>query len=495
LYNFWEIRVRKILFATSEVHPLMKTGGLADVSASLPMALSEQGEDVRIIMPAYRKCLQQLGHIDSVATIKLDGYHLPVDILQTTLPGTNVTLWLLHSPHHFDRDGGPYSHPAGHDWDDNAARFALLSRAAVAVAMNEAGLDWQADIVHCNDWQTGLVPALLASQVQRPQTVFTIHNLAYQGMFSYDTFKLLDLPDALWHMDGLEFYGQMSFMKGGLIFADHITTVSPTYAEEICTYEFGYGLEGLLSYRAEQGRLSGILNGIDYQAWNPETDANLVKTYSTKTLRNKVENKRALQKQFFLPESKDSLLIGLISRLVSQKGIDLSIQALSRVLQDGHDVQFVCLGSGEPQFEHELRVLRARCPDRVAVTIGYDEALSHQIEAGADVFLMPSRFEPCGLNQMYSLRYGTLPIVRNTGGLADTVVDASDENRKAGLANGFCFDDASVESLQQAVLRAVSLFARPRIWRSMMLTAMQQDLSWKHSANAYIELYQSLTKR
>jgi starch synthase len=250
-----------------------------------------------------------------------------------------------------------------------------------------------------------------------------------------------------------------------------------------------------LSYRAEQGRLSGILNGIDYQAWNPATDPNLNKTYTTKTLRNKAANKLAIQQQFFLPENKDSLLIGLISRLVSQKGIDLAIYALTNILEAGHDIQFICLGSGEAQFEHELRVLRARFPDRVAVTIGYDEALSHQIEAGADVFLMPSRFEPCGLNQMYSLRYGTLPIVRNTGGLADTVVDASDENRKAGVANGFCFNDASVESLQQALLRAVGLFARPRIWRSMMLTAMQQDLSWNNSANTYIELYQSLAQR
>lgn len=487
--------MRKILFASSEVHPLMKTGGLADVSASLPMALSEQGQDVRIVMPAYRKCLQQLGHVESIATIKLDGYHLPVEILQATLPGSDVMLWLVHSPHHFDRDGGPYSHPAGHDWDDNAARFALLSRAAVALAMNEAGLDWQADIVHCNDWQTGLVPALLSLRQQRPHTVFTIHNLAYQGMFSYDTFKLLDLPDSLWQVEGLEFYGQLSFMKGGLIYADHITTVSPTYAEEICTYEFGYGLEGLLSYRAEQGRLSGILNGIDYQAWNPATDPSLSKTYSIKTLRNKAVNKLAMQQQFFLPENKDSLLIGLISRLVSQKGIDLAIYALTNILEAGHDIQFICLGSGEAQFEHELRVLRARFPDRVAVNIGYDEALSHQIEAGADVFLMPSRFEPCGLNQMYSLRYGTLPIVRNTGGLADTVVDASDENRKAGVANGFCFNDASVESLLQALLRALDLFARPRIWRSMMLTAMQQELSWNNSANAYIELYQSLAQR
>lgn len=487
--------MRKILFASSEVHPLMKTGGLADVSASLPIALREHGQDVRIIMPAYRQCLKQLEQMEKVASIKLDGYHLPVDILQTTLPDSDVLLWLLHSPYHFDRDGGPYSHPDGSDWHDNAARFALLSRAAAAIAMNEAGLGWQPDILHCNDWQTGLAPALIAARKNRPETVFTIHNLAYQGLFPADAFQALDLPDTLWQMEGLEFYGLLSFMKGGLIFADQITTVSPTYADEICTYEFGYGLEGLLAYRRQQGRLSGILNGIDYHIWNPETDPFISKRYSLSRIRNKAANKAALQKQCFLPDNKDSLLIGLISRLVSQKGIDLAIEAMARVLEAGHDVQLVCLGSGEAQFEQDLRVLRAKYPDRVAVTIGYDEALSHQIEAGADVFMMPSRFEPCGLNQMYSLRYGTLPIVRNTGGLADTVVDASEENRKAGIANGFCFDEASVKALEQALLRAVALFARPRIWRSMMLVAMQHDFSWENSANAYINLYHHIVNR
>jgi starch synthase len=495
LYNFWEICVRKILFASSEVHPLMKTGGLADVSASLPIALREHGQDVRIIMPAYRQCLRKLAQWQTVATIKLSGYHQAVDILETTLPDSDVTLWLLDSPYHFDRDGGPYTAPDGHDWHDNAARFALLSRAAAAIAMNEAGLDWQPDILHCNDWQTGLAPALIADRAGRPATVFTIHNLAYQGLFSYAVFQALDLPASLWQMDGVEFFGLMSFMKGGLIFADQITTVSPTYADEICSAEYGYGLEGLLSYRAQQGRLSGILNGIDYHIWNPQSDPHIEKHYSPRLVRHKAANKAALQQQFFLPENKDSLLVGLISRLVSQKGIDLAIDAMTRVLEAGHDVQLVCLGSGEPGYEQALRVLRAQFPDRVGVSIGYDEALSHQIEAGADVFLMPSRFEPCGLNQMYSLRYGTLPIVRNTGGLADTVVDASDENRKAGIANGFKFDEASSTALEQTLLRAVALYARPRIWRSMMLVAMQHDFSWENSANTYIDLYHHIVNR
>ena len=487
--------MRKILFASSEVHPLMKTGGLADVSASLPAALAEHGQDVRIFMPAYRQCLQRIESSHTVATIKLDGYHLPVEIIETRLPGTEVIVWLLNSPYHFDRSGGPYSHPGGHDWEDNAARFALFCRAIVALAMDEAELNWKPDILHCNDWQTGLAPALLSLRENAPHTIFTIHNMAYQGLFERPVFDALDLPESLWSIDGLEFYGLMSFMKAGLIFSDHITTVSPTYAKEICDAEFGYGLEGLLSYRAEQGRLSGILNGIDYQEWNPATDPYLRHHYSVKTPNRKKKNKQALQQQFYLPQSEQKLFIGLISRLVSQKGIDLSIEAITRLLEEGQDIQLICLGSGEADFEQALRVLRARFPDKVALTIGYDEKLSHQIEAGVDVFLMPSRFEPCGLNQMYSLRYGTLPIVRNTGGLADTVVDANDENRKIGIANGFCFHEASAEALYETLERATALFQHPRIWRKLMITAMEGDFSWENSANIYIDLYHHVNER
>jgi starch synthase len=284
-------------------------------------------------------------------------------------------------------------------------------------------------------------------------------------------------------------------MKGGLIYADQITTVSPTYAREICSYEFGYGLEGLLAYRAEQHRLSGILNGIDYHIWTPETDPFIAKNFSVKQLRNKAANKTALQKHFYLTESRDSLMVGVISRLVSQKGVDLTLEAITHVLEAGHDVQFVCLGSGEAAFEQDLRILRARFPDKVGISIGYDEALSHLIEAGSDVFLMPSRFEPCGLNQLYSLRYGTLPVVRNTGGLADTVVDATEENRKAGLATGFVFDAATVEALEETLQRVIALYRRPRIWRSMMVTAMEHDYSWEKSANTYIDMYHHIISR
>ncbi len=485
--------MRKILFASSEVHPLVKTGGLADVSASLPIALKEKGEDVRIIIPAYRQCLAKLTDIVTIATIKLDGYHTPVQILKSKLPDSDVPLYLLHSPEHFDRDGGPYGQVSGEDWDDNPARFALFSRAIANVAMDGIGENWQPDVLHCNDWQTGLALPLIEHQPQRPATVFTIHNLAYQGLYSRAVFDALDLPESLWHSEGLEFYDLMSFMKGGLIYADHITTVSPTYAEEICSDEFGYGLQGLLSLRARQHRLTGILNGIDVEQWNPETDRHIVKRYSTKSIRDKRVNKMAIQREFGLPSKHEAVLFGFISRLVSQKGIDLSLLALEQLLVSGEAIQVVCLGSGEAEFEQGLRILRARYPDRVGVEIGYDEALSHRIEAGVDVFLMPSRFEPCGLNQLYSLRYGTLPLVRNTGGLADTVVDATDENRKLGIATGFKFEQSTEQELEQSLHRVVNLFKRPRIWRKMMITAMTQDFSWAKSAQTYQDLYQHIT--
>ena len=484
--------MRKILFASSEVHPLIKTGGLADVSASLPLALSQMQQDIRIIMPAYRATLQQLGECPLIATVKLEGYHQPVHILQAQLPDSDVAVLLVDSPEHFDRDGGPYCDTQGGDWADNAARFALFCRAVVAVATNQAGLDWQPDVVHCNDWQTGLIPALLSLERPRPATVFTIHNMAYQGLFSREVFEMLDLPEALWQIEGIEFYGMMSFMKGGLVYADHITSVSPTYAQEICHYEYGYGLEGLLALRSEQSRLSGIVNGIDTQEWNPQTDKFISHHYSIKNLRPKLLNKKALQQHFFLPESADTLMFGMISRLVSQKGVDLTIDAIHRLLAEGKDVQLVCLGSGEAGFEQDLRVLRARFPDKVGIQFGYDEALAHKIEAGVDSFLMPSRFEPCGLNQMYSLRYGTLPVVRNTGGLADTVVDANEENRKQMLATGFKFTKPTVEDLYNTLLTVNELFSHPRLWRRMMLTAMVQDFSWINSAQAYLHLYQQL---
>jgi len=484
--------VRKILFASSEVHPLIKTGGLADVSASLPKALHQQGQDVRVILPAYRQCLEALDNVETIALFEVVGFHLPIKLLQSTLPNSDVPLWLVHSPHHFDRDGGPYGPEAGGDWHDNAARFALFSRVVALLATNQLGMSWQPDVLHCNDWQTGLAPALISHLPNRPKTVFTIHNLAYQGLYSRDVFEALDLPEMLWSSEGIEFYGQMSFMKGGLIYADHVNTVSPSYAKEICTEQFGYGLQGLLAHRTEQGDVSGIINGIDLDEWDPSSDPNIAQNYTAKTIKNKLHNKTMLQQHFHLPMKDNVLLIGFISRLVEQKGIDLSLAALSNMLDAGASIQVVCLGSGEERFEHGLRVLRAHHPDKVALHIGYSEALAHQIEAGIDLFLMPSRFEPCGLNQLYSLRYGTLPLVRHTGGLADSVVDANDENRKNNTATGFTFFEPDVAELESTLYRALDLYSRPRLWRKVMLTAMMQNFSWQNSALSYQALYEQL---
>jgi starch synthase len=481
----------KILFATSEAAPLMKTGGLADVSSSLPAALAALGHDVRILMPAYRDAMQRAGALAQVATLHLAGAAAPVGILETTMPDTGVATWLVDYPPFFGRAGNPYIGPDKEEWPDNPARFALLGRVAATIAQGGSGFVWQPEVLHCNDWQTALAPALLASAGARPATLFTIHNLAYQGVYPWETFASLGLPQALWATDGLEYYGQMSFIKGALVFADWLTTVSPTYAQEIQTPAFGFGLDGLLRHRAD--RLRGILNGADYLAWDPATDPLISAHFDAADLAGKRQNKLALLAELELPEEADTPLLGMITRLVDQKGVDLAIDALARVLE--HPARLVALGSGAREYEDALRQLAARFPGQVAVRLGYDESLAHRIESGADMFLMPSRFEPCGLNQIYSLRYGTLPVVRRTGGLADTVVDATPESVAAGTATGFVFDEPSAEALGRTIQRALSVYADSDTWRSMMRAAMAQDFSWERSAAQYVELYQQALAR
>lgn len=478
-------RIPKVLFAVSEAHPLIKTGGLADFAGSLPVALQELRHDVRLVLPAYRAALAQAGTLHEVAELKLPGQE-SVRIMEGTLPGTRVTCWLVDAPEWFDRPGGPYSDQSGHDWPDNAARFTLFARAVVQLALGEAGFKWRADIVHCNDWQTGLVPALLATERQRPATLFTIHNLAYQGLFPADQFQTLKLPAALWAHDGLEFHERLSFIKGGLMYADRINTVSPTYAREITTPALGYGLEGLLNHRA--AHLSGILNGVDYRVWDPTHDPLMVKNYTPANLAFKAANKHWLQQHCALPAQEHIPLIGMVGRLVEQKGIDLLLGALPQLVK--LPLQLVLLGSGVRHFEDALQDWASRYPERLSVRIGYNEELAHRIEAGADMFLMPSRFEPCGLNQLYSLRYGTVPIVRRTGGLADTVVDASVDNLKSDLATGIVFTEESGVALYNAVQRALELYAQPERWQGLMRAGMRQDFSWEASARRYSALYQ-----
>ncbi len=477
--------MKKILFVTSEAHPLIKTGGLADVSGSLPKALVELGEDVRIIIPNYQ-AIKTTEEVRYLSTVYVNNY--AVNILETRLPDTDVIVWLVDSPEHFNFPGNPYLDQYGNPWANNAQRFALFCRVAVEVAMNRSYLDWEPDIVHCNDWQSGLVPALLSLEYSRPATIFTIHNMAYQGLFPKATYLSLNLPGQLWHPYGIEFHDLLSFIKGGLVYADRITTVSPTYAREIQTAEFGYGLEGLLSHRKDF--LSGIINGIDVDYWNPETDINISQTFNHSTLNKKLLNKTALQERLSLPVDKNIPVIGLISRLVEQKGIDLILKCLPEMLS--HPLQFILLGNGDKGFEQHLYNFVDSHPDKMSITIGYDEAMAHQIEAGADMFLMPSRFEPCGLNQIYSQRYGTVPIVRKTGGLADTVIDTVPDTLSNNTATGFVFNEANPWVLMEAVKRALILYQHPATWKKLQLNGMQKDYSWRKSAKQYMTLYSHL---
>ena len=474
---------QRLLFVASEVYPLVKTGGLADVAGSLPPVLQRLGMDVRILLPGYGDVLSALDDAPEVARLSLDGSD--VVLRETLLPGTEVITWLLCHPAFSERVGNPYHEANGHPWADNAARFMLLCQAAVAISRDAARLAWQPDVLHCNDWHTGPAIALVHQYAERPRTVFTIHNLAHMGMFDRNTFDRLGLPGHLWGDDGLEFYGQLSFIKGGLAFADWVTTVSPSYAREICESPGGMGLEGLLSHRRD--RLVGILNGIDEEVWNPEVDPAIEQNFNAASLDQKRANKHALQRELGLAFRDDLPLLGFVGRLVEQKGVDLMLPALDKVLAER--AQLVVLGTGDPRLEHDLGELAARHPRSAVMILAYNEGLAHKIEAAADVFLMPSLFEPCGLNQMYSLRYGTLPLVRKVGGLADTVVDASEANLAAGTATGFVFTEPDADAFGEALERALHLWPDSDAWRQMQVTAMAQDFSWEGRAREYLALY------
>jgi starch synthase len=477
--------MKKILFVTSEAHPLIKTGGLADVCGSLPKALTELSQDIRLILPNYQ-ALKASENVRFLTSIRIDNRN--INILETLMPDSQVIVWLVDYPAYYNYPGNPYVDEQGEPWSNNAERFGLFCRIVTEVAMNRINQDWQPDVVHCNDWQSGLVPAFLSLEEGRPSTVFTIHNMAYQGLFPLTSASVLNLPGQLWHPAGLEFHGMLSFIKGGLVYSDYITTVSPTYALEIQTPEFGYGLEGLLEHRKEF--LGGIINGIDLDQWDAEKDPNIFQCYSAKTLSKKLLNKTALQAQLGLPIEERIPLFGLIGRLVEQKGIDLLLDCFSEMIT--MKLQFVLLGSGDKVFEKQLQEFAELYPDKIAIKIGYDEALAHLIEAGADAFLMPSRFEPCGLNQMYSQRYGTVPIVRKTGGLADTVIDALPETLGNQTATGIVFNEASPSALLEAIKRTLILYSMPDSWKKIQVNAMGKDFSWQRSAKQYLELYQKL---
>lgn len=476
-----------VLFASSEAHPLIKTGGLADVAASLPMALRELGHDARLIIPAYPQAKRLVRELRVISDLGLKGTQGPVSLLGGLLPDRDLPVYLVEAPAYFCREGNPYTDVSGGDWGDNPERFLLFARVLALVALGLPTLDWRPDVLHCNDWQTGLAPVFLSRYEERPATVFTVHNLAYQGVFDRTTFDRLGLPPALWSIGGVEFHQRMSYLKGGIVFSDRINTVSPTYAMEVRTAQYGFGFDGLL--RQLGSRFRGILNGIDYRTWDPLHDASLAQNYDRDRLELKAANKLALQHHFDLPHDEQSLVLGHIGRLVEQKGVDMILDLLPRLLAQG-SIQLVVQGEGDRMLEQRLLEQAARHPTQLSVRIGYDEARAHLIEAGSDLFLMPSRFEPCGLNQMYSLRYGTVPIVHRTGGLADTVVDTTPDSLASNEATGFLFDDANAEALWGAIERALRLHREePASWRRLMRNGMTRDLSWEASAKHYQAFY------
>lgn len=480
--------IMRVLVVSSEAFPLVKTGGLADVAGALPAALQARDIDARLVIPGYPGALAAAGPVRAVYALgELMGSG-PVRLIEAEMPDTGVPLWLVDAPALYDRDGGPYQRRDGGEHEDNFLRFALLSRVAALLATGQAVAGWSADIVQCNDWQTGLVPAYLKLSGQAiPKVVFTIHNLHFGGIFDPEILAQIDLPESCFSIHGLEFYGQVSYLKAGLFYADRLTTVSPSYAWEITTPEGGRGFEGLLSMRAHMGQLVGILNGVDYDLWNPGRDGNLPTPYGVETVaEGKAAAKAALQTELGLFVQPDVPLLGLVSRLSDQKGVDIVLDAARSIV--GAGAQLVIVGNGDWALEQGVAALPHIYPGRVASHIGYNEPLAHRVQAASDLFLVPSRFEPCGLTQLYALRYGGLPLVRRTGGLADTVFDMADDLR----GTGFLFDAATSEGLLGAFYRALEFFHQPDALHFARQRAMRQDFGWDRAADRYLDLYKGL---
>ena len=470
-----------ILTIAPEAAPFAKTGGLADVTGALPLALARLGHSVTVVLPRYRGV--ERGEDAGSIELRLGTQSFPVRYGR--LPaGDRVTFVFVDVPELFDREA-LYS-IGSEDYPDNAIRFAVLSRAALDYANRLAPVPFS--IVHAHEWQCGLVPVYL--QGQQP-CVFTIHNLAFQGLFPADVLSRIDVPAHLFTTEGLEYWGQVSYLKAGINYSDWITTVSPRYGKEILTDEYGFGFDGILAARKDV--LSGILNGIDVGRWDPQCDPHLPAPFGSDDLSGKLKAKRALLTAFRLPAEASALdrpVVGMVSRLTDQKGFDLVSLAMRELLK--LDARYVLLGSGEQRYEEEWRRVADAYPDRVGVHIGFDESLAHLVEGGADLFLMPSRFEPCGLNQMYSLRYGTVPVVRATGGLDDTVVNY---NERSGRGTGFKFSEYTAPALVRTLRRALKVFSDRRKWRALQLAGMRQDFSWDVSAREYVKVYRGVRRR
>lgn len=473
----------KILFVSAEVSPYAKTGGLADVAGSFPKALSAAGNDVRVVMPKYKSIKSSMNYVADFS-VQIDNLKETCIVRDTDMKykdgekTKSLPVYFIDSYRYYDRDG-IYCHC------DDGERFIFFCKAVLEMLPK---INFQPDVIHCNDWHTGPICMLLEEHYRKQSfynnisTIFTIHNLEYQGNFSPDILRFFNLGNDFYNPEKTEFYGQFSFMKAGIVYSDIINTVSEMYAKEIQTPQYGEKMEGLLAKRAHD--LFGIVNGISYEQFNPETDEWIVKNYGAATYKDKKENKHAIQKEMGLP-LKDIPLIGIISRLSGQKGLNLIIEQIDNIMKN--EVQFVLLGTGDEYYENEFRNIESRYPDKVAVYLGFNATLAQRIYAGADMFLMPSRFEPCGLGQIISLRYGTIPIVRATGGLAETVVDY-DADKING--NGFSFSEFSSEEMLKAVERALNLYNNDtQAWEDLVVKALQLDYSWNKPAKKYMDLY------
>jgi starch synthase len=486
-----------ILFVSSEVEPFAKTGGLADVSGTLPQVIKDSGHEIRIIMPRYGSISERKFKLHDV--IRLKDIEVPIgdekkvaNVNSSFIANvkSKVQVYFLANKEMYERPG-IYANPdTKKDYADNDIRFIFFCRGVLETLKR---LGWQPDIIHCNDWQTGLIPAYIKTIYNNDpffkhiKTVFTIHNLAYQGTFPASSFEKTGLPESEFTKEGVEFYGKLNFMKSGLVYSDVITTVSEKYAEEICTSEeFGCGLEGVL--QKNKSHLHGIINGIDYAIWNPETDEHIVKRFDVRTLEGKIENKKELLSKFDLTFKENVPLIGIISRLVDQKGLDLIKEIADDLMK--LDVQFVMLAAGEKRYQEYFESMHKRFGSKMGIFIGYNDELAHLIEAGCDMYLMPSRYEPCGLNQLYSLKYGTVPIVRATGGLDDTIQDFDGSN-----GTGFKFKKYDSKELLKTIQRALKTYQDGAVWKKIMRNGMQQDFSWESSAKKYTNLYKNLVKQ